>query len=318
MALGHNIAAANSADCDKEAHGVEQRRGRSRAFPRLGETRMTFIIQKFADEGSSEPYYARLWIGIFELRDQVTQLPDGDEIKSKFDEGYRAVLEAIDACRGASKKILASVQEHRARLRDANSIKHQPPAIEVPESVQNILSENIRSFLVNGVIAIKHCQDVHSLFGVDIHCLFAKQLNFEKGIENLKTVGHAKLADFLIETRNKWSEPLKIRRNELEHAGWTLQDCSYNITANRAVELIEPEVDGEPISAYVQRMLNRIISFVENSIVYSIQSFLPNFIIIVEIPNSERDPDRPLRFRGSLRGTNEREWEIVYSEIDFP
>jgi hypothetical protein len=279
---------------------------------------MAFIIQKLADEGSSEPYYARLWIGIFELRDQVTQLPDGDEIKSKFDERYRAVLEAIDACRGASKKIRASVQEHRTRLLDANSIKHQPSAIEVPDSIQNILTENIRSFLMNGVIATKYCQEVLSLFDLDIHCLFARQFNFEKGIKDLKTAGHAKLANFLIETRNKWSEPIKLRRNELEHAGWTLQDCSYKITSNRAVELIEPEIDGEPISAYVQRMLNRIISFVENSIVYSIQSFLPNFIIIVEIPHSERDPDRPLRFRVSLRGANEREWEIVYSETDFP
>src|SRR5262245_16370367 len=125
---------------------------------------MSFIIQKFADEGTSESYYARLWVGIFELRDQVAQWPNSEEIKSKFDERYRAVLEAIDSCRGARKKIIASIQEHRARLRDANSIKCQASAIEVPESIQSILTETTRSFLVNGVIAVKYCQEILGLF----------------------------------------------------------------------------------------------------------------------------------------------------------
>lgn len=282
---------------------------------------MTFIIQKLANEGSSEPYYARLWIGIFELRDQVIQFVDGHDIESKraaFDELYHPALEATGACREACQKILASVQEHRTKLQEANSIKRQPHGIEVPESVQKILSDNIRSFLVNGVIAIKQCQDVLRLFGIDFGCLFTKQSNFEKGIEALKAAGHTQLVNFLVETRNKWSEALIKRRDELEHNGWTLPDCNYKVAANHAVELIEPEVDGVPISAYVQRMVNRVISFVENSIVYGIQSLLPNFIMVVEIPNSERDPDKPVRFRVTLRGSNEREWGIVYSETEFP
>jgi hypothetical protein len=280
---------------------------------------MIFIIQKIADEGSSEPYYARLWIGIFELLDQAIQFADGDGIelrRTQFDELYHPVLEATGACREACQKILASINEHQHKLQEV--VKRQPHALEIPESVQKILANNIRSFLVNGAISIKRCQDVVRLFGIDIGCLFTKQHNFEKGIGAIRTAGHNKLADFLIETRTKWSETLIKRRDELEHNGWTLPNCNYKIAANNTVDLIEPEVDGEPISAYIQRMLNRITSFVENCIIYSIQSSLPNFIVVVEIPRSERDADKPMRFRVSLRGSNEKEWEIIYSETDFP
>jgi len=279
---------------------------------------MAFIIQKLADEGSSESYYTRLWIGIFKLRDQALQFVEGDiELKHlPFDERYKPVLEASGAARAACQKLVAAVQQHRLKLQD--SVKRQPNAIEIPDSIQIVLADNIRSFLVNGVIAIKRCQEVTRLFGIDIGSVFTKQVNFEKGLETMRNAHHNALAEYLLSTRNIWSESLIKRRDELEHSGWTLPDCGYNQSGVHSVELIEPQVDGEPVSIYAPRMLNRIISFVENTIVYAIQSFLPKLIILVEIPRSERDTDKPVRFRVSLRGTNEREWQIVYSENDFP
>ena len=73
-------------------------------------------IQKVADEGTSEPYVARLWSGALELRDLLLrQQAESDhdfEIRGKhFDDRYQPVLDAL----GAARKHAARVRCVRLR-----------------------------------------------------------------------------------------------------------------------------------------------------------------------------------------------------------
>ena len=59
-----------------------------------------FRIQKIADEGSSEPYIARLWLGIFELRDFALKEKlcsnDIETARIDFDGVYHPILKEMD------------------------------------------------------------------------------------------------------------------------------------------------------------------------------------------------------------------------------
>ena len=242
---------------------------------------MTFMFQEFLKEGSSSPCVARLMMGIFDLRDQVIQ-SQADRVS--FDELYDPVLGAANVCRKATVKIVSTVDHHRTELQKVIVRKHG--GVTLPESIDAVLSESVDALLVNGVIAIKSLQEVVRPLGIDIGSLFAKQANFEKGMVTLRAAGHASLADFLSETRSRWSESLVKRRDELEHAGWTLPRCGYRRIALDAFELVEPHVDGFSVTTYSQRMRGRILSFIENVMAYAFQSFCPD-IAVVEIPVSE-------------------------------
>jgi hypothetical protein len=69
-----------------------------------------FIIGKISDEeGLSEPFHARLWIGILEFRDDALHAKlksaNIETYRNKFDNAYKPVLDAIWAMRTANKDI---------------------------------------------------------------------------------------------------------------------------------------------------------------------------------------------------------------------
>lgn len=130
------------------------------------------------------------------------------------------------------------------------------------------------------------------------------------------------MAQFLREVRSKWSEKFILRRNSIEHQGWSLPPVEYKILPGNKVEIIEPEVDGMFLSFYSKYMLNRVMSFIENIVLYAFKSTYEPPIVITEIPINQRRPECPKRFFKELRipGKIESrflEWDIRYSEDDF-
>lgn len=282
---------------------------------------MKFRIQKIADEGTSELFYARLWLGVLELRDEALRAKlksnEIDEARCDFDVSYKPILDAMGASRTAMKNIQQLILDHQRKVSEGEIILFQTNAFQISESIDNALRDEIATFLVNGLIAMKRTQKVIEQFGINIGCLFTKQANFEKGISELKVQGHSSLAEFLYDVRSAWSENFINGRNSLEHDGWVLPPVKYRVVAAQKVEIIEPQIDGIPVSRYSKEMLNRIISFVENVIVYAFKSTTESPLVIVEIPDTQRDAACPKRFCLDLKRPGILEWDIRYSESDF-
>lgn len=280
-----------------------------------------FRIQKIANEGTIEPFYARLWVGILELRDAALRAKLGsneiDDSRNNFDVLYKPILDAMSASRTAMKKIQYLIADHHRKISEGKIIRFQSNAFEISDSIDKPLRDEIATFLVNGVIAIKGTQKITEQFGINISCLFTKQANFEKGVSKLKSEGHTSLAKFLQKVRSDWTESFIIRRDAIEHEGWSLPNVEYRITTDQKAEIIEPQVDGIPVSRYSKKMLNRIISFAENVIVYAFKYAMKPDHVIVKIPVNQRDPDCPRRFRLDIKRPELLEWDIQYSENDF-
>jgi hypothetical protein len=279
---------------------------------------MQFQIQKVRDEGSSEPFIARLWLGILEIRDQVLQFGSDDPASARnaFDRDYQPVLDALETLRTAAGNIQSLIAEHRQKIESGEAVSFQPNAVAIIESIEVPLRDTVSMFLNAGARVLKGIQPLLDRFQIPIWCLFMKEANFQKGLEDLRAKGHARVADYLSAVRTSWSEQFMERRNALEHKGWRPSPVVYRVDGKR-IAMIEPDIDGVPASEYADRMSNRIIGFVEDLLVYAFSMMLPAPVILIEEPAIERDPARPTRFQLSLAGVDRTPWSLQYDDQGF-
>jgi hypothetical protein len=88
--------------------------------------------------------------------------------------------------------------------------------------------------------------------------------------------------------------------------------------SNGKVGIRVPEIDGVSLLVYPRRMLGRLLSFVENIVVYSLKNTVNEQpIIIVEIPAAQRDNSNPKRFGSTIKQPSVVAWDIKYSDDFF-
>lgn len=271
-----------------------------------------FVIQKFADEGSSSPFMARIFMGIIRMRDLVYADP---EKRDTFDRQFEFVNSSLMNARSTAQDILKVWQEHTAKVTAGEIARIDGRSIRLDESIDKELRRDVESFLNASVRALKQgMQTLATGLQVDIGFLFKKQATFDAGIAALKGADPV-LADYLEKTRG-WSEPLVQRRNEIEHVGWTLPRIGYEQVGN-SIRAQEPLIDGQPFTEFVSFMLDRLCCFVEEFIAHGLQRQMPAEISIREIPLAERPAEIPERFQVTLTSGGHAPWMLAYHASKF-
>jgi len=280
-----------------------------------------WIIRQVSDEGSSTPFVARLWVGLFELRDQILPhrfgTPNGEARRKDFDALYEPVRLSLTTARKAGHRIGELVSDHRKKVQEGSILRIDKTAVHISETIDGALHDQFATFLNSSSRAFRGVQDVVHFFGIDIGFLYANDANFNEGIERLRGARNDTLAEFLISTRKQWSATFTQRRISLEHEGWTLPNIEHNVMADRKIDIREPEIDGKPVSLYVRDVFNALASFIENIVVYSFQAALKPDLGIFEIPAAKRDPNYCKRFEvwHPIMGT--QKWTLYYCEDDL-
>jgi hypothetical protein len=212
-----------------------------------------------------------------------------------FDDLYP--LHSLEAAREKKKKrVVALVESHRAKLTSGEIVSRQPNALNLAESISLPLDQEFSAFLGDAVRAFKNLQYLLSFLGVEVACLFGKDSKFRAGTAALRAKGEAVLAEYLSEVRRSWSERLLNRRNLQEHKGWRLPMVTYAPGSGGPVEMNEPLVDGQPVSAFASEMLGHVLAFTEDMVAFAVQKHIrPPFTLAV-IPPADRDPENQRRF----------------------
>lgn len=279
------------------------------------------VLKKIADFGTSDPFGARLWLGILELAHYTLKtkiiLPKESTLGFEFDTKYKPILNSLMACRQAKISIIELITNHKKNISQNKNLRFHSGYFEVLETIDAPVKENMTSFITNGVMAVKGIQNVLDLFDLDIGYLFQKQDKFYEGINDLYTSGQHFLASYLKQVRGFWIEKFIARRNELEHQGWTIPEFTYKQLGPDKIEAIEPMIDELSITDYSIIMLNRIYSFIENILAHGIKQKIDKHETFVELPAAERNPAVPIRFKIIPRSEAMIEWDIRYSEDDF-
>lgn len=180
--------------------------------------------------------------------------------------------------------------------------------VHISEHIDRALKRDLESLLNTAVRTIKHFMQVLAKdLGIEIGFLFQKESTFQAAIAKTH-VSHPVLAAYLVGTR-KWSEPLVLIRNRLEHGTISLPKVSY-IVDNPPVRAEEPEFAGKPITVFTNDVLDRVCCFVEEMTVFCIKRNLPKSFEIVEVPLAERDRSAPERFHLTVTPGGMQPWVL--------
>jgi hypothetical protein len=272
----------------------------------------SFIVQKLADEGSTSPFMARLFLGLLYLRDST--FPDAAKRKD-FDRAYEYVMMTLLNLRKTVQDITHLYDSHSVKVARGEVVRVQGQTIYFDETIDRELRKLTEDFLNSAVRVLKHgMQDVTNSLHVNIGFLFKKPDTFARGLTTLRS-SDPDLAEYLVQTR-KWSERLVECRNAMEHAASVLPKVRY--TQNLAtVKAEEPYLSGQPLSEFVRFIMDRLACFVEEVTAHCFKAFLPSSVTITELPKGGRDPERPERFRLVLKDGGSEPWIISYHERIF-
>lgn len=249
------------------------------------------VVQKLGDEGTATPFIARLMLGVMRIRDAAYEDTTG---RLRFDELYEPVLSGLRDAREASKEIERSWREHEARVESGTIARVQGGTIYVDEHIDRSLKRDFDSFLNSAVRVVKQAmQSLTEYHGVDIGFLFKKQSAFETGVSELEKTD-AVLADYLKTTR-RWSEPLVLMRNDLEHGVNPSPQVTYKDESGR-VRANEPMVGAVLITDFARQALDQVCCFAEEVTIWCLKKRLPQGIDVTERPLAEREKSGPLRF----------------------
>jgi hypothetical protein len=271
-----------------------------------------FVVQKLADEGTSSPFMARIFLGILHLRDAVYPDP---ATRDEFDKFHDFVISAVSNARAASQNISRMWEEHTRKVLSGEIVHQQRTHIHITETIDKDLRKEVESFLNAAVRALKTgMQNLGKCLNVDIGFLFRKPQSFEKGIAGLENA-QPDLAEYLRHTR-LWSEPLLKSRNDLEHEPSVLSRITYTPTgAGMAAD--EPLIAGIPVTEFVDHSFDRLICFVEEFAAHCLKQQLPAGITITELALADRLIEAPERFRVTLASGGFPPWRIAFHTSRF-
>jgi hypothetical protein len=275
-------------------------------------TEPKWIVQKFADEGSTSPFMARLYLGILRVRDIIYTDPSE---RDPFDKPYEFVISSLMNARTTAKETATIWDEHARKVASGEIARLQGKTIHIDESVDKELRKQVESFLNAAVRALKQgMQGLANELGVSIGFMFKQQPAFAAGIAALQATDPL-LAEYLRQTRS-WSEPLVESRNAIEHKGWTLPRVVYSQKGSGVVAT-EPEISGQPFTAFIGFKLDRLCCFVEEFTAHCLQRRMVPEITITELPIAKRVEELPERFRLTLGAGGLARWNIAYHASRF-
>lgn len=278
-------------------------------------------------KGSSNPFVARMFIGILELRKDAYQfLPGSQEEKNKkiyeFDEFFSPLHTSMDVSYEKVLEILRLITEYKKKVKDGKVIYVQNNTTQITETIDRKVNELFKDYIINIHRAFNELKPLLKFLQIDIDCLYMKDLKFNEGILTLIGLGMNDLADVLRQHRLRWSENFKKLRVDIEHYGYNIEEIGFkkNIE-NSSFIMVEPNIDNRMLTQYIIDTTNEVISFIENMLIYAISKMLPTGIIICEIPENLRDPKLPEKFKISINPNlfpNDCvEWHINDSKYEF-
>ena len=294
---------------EKDFHGMlQQLQQRSNMIIRSDPGK--FVVQKFADEGASSPFMARLFIGVLKLGDT---LPESE--KKPFEAAYEPLITTLLEIRTTAKELVALYTDHAKKIGDRRIVQMQGQTVRIDENIDRPLRKKVDEFLTTATRSFKDkMQRVTNALGVNIGFLYQKPDRFERGVEALAQTD-ARLATYLREAR-RWGNVLVDSRNDLEHEGWTLPRVGYVVDGSN-VSVAEPIFRDQPVTAFVNDMTDRLICFVEDVTVHCIQRRMPPGLSLTEIPRPQRAAEMPVRFQPTFANGGLPLWQITYHPAAF-
>jgi hypothetical protein len=268
-----------------------------------------FEVRQIGMEGTSEPFIARVFLGLVEIATGIVSQQD----KNAFDEHFMATLNPALELRNALVSIRKLVSGHKEDLQKGTIVRKAQADPVLSERIDNPLRSYIVKFLEMADAIIKNLPSTMKFFGVNIEYMADREERFAKGCER----NEAKRPELVAYLRKLRPSLLDIDEQfrKMRVEGWNLSNVKYTFK-DGAVGMVEPLIGSEPVSEYVERVFSILALAIEEVIMYGFQRSLTGSIAIVENPPEQRNPINAQRFRRTLRDS-EPTWELKWTGRGF-
>jgi hypothetical protein len=137
---------------------------------------LNLVSQKLSDEGSSSPFWARLFLGILRLADIV--FPDAAK-REEFHKITELLINELLNVRSAAGEINKLWSDHAGKISEGEIVRIEESVVHISENIDAELRRHTESFLNTATRALKNSmQDVATFFGVNIGFLFQNLLRY--------------------------------------------------------------------------------------------------------------------------------------------
>lgn len=237
-----------------------------------------FHVRKVCDEGTNSPFINRLMLNICKIRDVA--LPKHQHML--FDEKHDRIYKSLFECRSHVLSTYDILRNYANAVNHGDIISIQNGTFSVNKTIDDELRSHFNSFMNSGIRAYKDIQELTKSFGLDIGAFYGKDTNFETLVKRLEDCDQNALSEFLRSVRSNWGKSFTDLRNQMEHAGWQLEELHYSLVGNE-VEVTLPVVLDKDVFEYMKCIFCQLAVFAESMIIYILQR--QNANLVLEIDN---------------------------------
>ncbi len=286
------------------------RRWPSKMNPKMGNMRASLVQWQFvqiADEGTQEPYMARLFPGLLGIRDKVL---NSAQMRKQFDAAYEPIMKSVLEVRKLMKEIANHVNAQQGSVTEASFTAAN--RTQVTDEIERILHRYIRHLFTT----VQALVQVLLVFKLDVRFLLGAESQFRDRVGELRS-SHAPLADYLEKAYANWLRRFSELARLAEGGGRILSTVEESHSTETTFPVDALRVDGKQITEFLDETFSRVASLVESTCIYAFKASLPQSLTIREIPLPSRRPDFPRRFETALRTADISPREIKYSDKRF-
>jgi hypothetical protein len=268
-----------------------------------------FEAREMAMEGTSEPFIARIFLGPLDMAANTISPQE----KETFDECFMGTLNPVLELRKALVSIRKLIAVHKEALQKGTIVRKAQADPLLSERIDNPLRSHTVHFLEMAGAIIKNLPSAMKFFLINIDYMADREQRFAKGCERYEAK-YPDLVAYLSKLRPSLLDiDEQFRKMRVE--GWNLSNVKYKFS-DGVVSMVEPLIETESVSKYVERVFSILALAIEEVIMYGFQESLTGAIAIVEIPLEQRNPINAQRFKRTLRDS-EPTWQLKWTGKGF-
>lgn len=250
------------------------------------------------DVGTSNPIVARL---LLELDDLIRMARIPEEQKQIIRECCHEIMRSLIQAEKAAKPLIEEIKAIEKKI-IAEGIQTQDngQAIQTPGVVY---LDNSRTFL-------KFCKQALQSLAKAQGILLEKEFDgphFDKILARAKErLGKDNTITKLLEEDKKWLEEINFLRRKDEHPDRNttpfVKGFSISKSSDGKFVVDQPRFfNNAPILNRLETYSQNLLTFSEELIAYTLEDFLPEMVRLYEIPEEQRDPSAPIRYKLGLQ-----------------
>jgi hypothetical protein len=269
-----------------------------------------FELREAGLEGTSEPFIARVFLGILSMATNLLS-PQG---KGSFDVRFSDTLKSVLALRSSLVSIRKLTADHKLALEKGSIVRKAQPDPLLSERIDNPLRSHTVHFLEMAAATVRNLQSTMKFFPIDIDYLNDREQRFAKGCERNEGK-HPELVTYISKLRPSILE-IEEQFRKMRYEGWNLPNVKYTFK-DGAVSMIDPLIAEKPMGDYVEEVFSVVVLTVENLIMYGFQRGVAGGLArIVEIPVAKRNQVNAQRFERSFAATDQA-WQLKWTGKGF-